>query len=245
MITSSQDEMYTNEFKRQFLQDGFYAKPMNTKIYLTIDNQTIVGNSVVMNLEESNEKIPVYSYNSDLYVKHLNGKKIITGYIALRKVTISMFLSLIKVTGDLERFEQELAQAKSNLSELNNIANDELTSEDDKQYRLLRNIYLNKIRDIEDTIFNLNRIKDEGEAGDMFEIDSNVSEILKNDNLLYYSDMYKDKEITMKVVFEGNLQNQIIGVKDLLFVKKQTEINIQKNDIVEVYQFIGNPAYGG
>ena len=71
-----------------------------------------------------------------------------------------------------------------------------------------------------------------------------MSEELKNDNLLYYIDKNcsaNSSDVEFEIIYEGNLNNPTLKIYDVLFTKKQTEINISKNDIIEIYQFIGNP----
>jgi predicted nuclease with TOPRIM domain len=231
-----QDSIFDEELKQEFIKDGFYAKPISTKIYLSLDknNKSIVANSVVMNIEESNEKIPVYSYNSDLYKKYLNGKKIITGFIALRKVTVSAFLNLFKTEIINEKLSTKISDLEYSISELKKINTQ--TSE-----------IINLIKTFETELSELNqKINSEDyKYEEIFKNNAELSEELKNDNLLYYIDKnYKSNtsDLELEIVYEGNLNNPTLKIYDVLFTKKQTEININKNDIIEIYQFIGNPS---
>lgn len=231
----TQDSIYDDGLRNEFLKDGFYAKPISTKIFLKLNksNKSIVGNSVVMNIEESNEKIPVYSYNSDLYKKYLNGKKIITGLIALRKVTISAFLNLFKN----EEINQNFLLRKQELT----LAIEELEKLIDKKSATINSIitYYKK---------ELSKLMEEEAQGlhkeNIYKNSAELSEELKDDNLLYYIDKnFKNNQsdIEFEIVYEGDLNNPTLKIYDVLLTKKQTEINIDKNDIIEVYQFIGNP----
>jgi predicted nuclease with TOPRIM domain len=231
-----QDSIFDEELKQEFIKDGFYAKPISTKIYLSLDknNKSIVANSVVMNIEESNEKIPVYSYNSDLYKKYLNGKKIITGFIALRKVTVSAFLNLFKTEIINEKLSTKISDLEYSISELKKINTQ--TAE-----------IINLIKTFETELSELNqKINSEDyKYEEIFKNNAELSEELKNDNLLYYIDKnYKSNtsDLELEIVYEGNLNNPTLKIYDVLFTKKQTEININKNDIIEIYQFIGNPS---
>lgn len=231
-----QDSIFDEELKQEFIKDGFYAKPISTKIYLSLDknNKSIVANSVVMNIEESNEKIPVYSYNSDLYKKYLNGKKIITGFIALRKVTVSAFLNLFKTEIINEKLSTKISYLEYSISELKKINTQ--TAE-----------IINLIKTFETELSELNqKINSEDyKYEEIFKNNAELSEELKNDNLLYYIDKnYKSNtsDLELEIVYEGNLNNPTLKIYDVLFTKKQTEININKNDIIEIYQFIGNPS---
>lgn len=231
-----QDSIFDEELKQEFIKDGFYAKPISTKIYLSLDknNKSIVANSVVMNIEESNEKIPVYSYNSDLYKKYLNGKKIITGFIALRKVTVSAFLNLFKTEIINEKLSTKISDLEYSISELKKINTQ--TAE-----------IINLIKTFETELSELNqKINSEDyKYEEIFKNNAELSEELKNDNLLYYIDKnYKSNtsDLELEIVYEGNLNNPTLKIYNVLFTKKQTEININKNDIIEIYQFIGNPS---
>ena len=231
-----QDSIFDEELKQEFIKDGFYAKPISTKIYLSLDknNKSIVANSVVMNIEESNEKIPVYSYNSDLYKKYLNGKKIITGFIALRKVTVSAFLNLFKTEIINEKLSTKISDLEYSISELKKINTQ--TAE-----------IINLIKTFETELSELNqKINSEDyKYEEIFKNNAELSEELKNDNLLYYIDKnYKSNtsDLELEIVYEGNLNNPTLKIYDVLFTKKQTEININKNDIIEIYQFMGNPS---
>lgn len=229
-----QDSIFDDNIRDEFLKDGFYAKPMSTKLYLTLgkNNKTIVANSIVMNLEESNEKIPVYSYNSDLYKKYLNGKKIITGYIALRKVTISAFLNLFKTEEINKKLEDNIKNIEYIISELNAIDNK-------------NDAIINLINSYENDLSSLNSKKNSDSYYDeVYKNNVELSEELKNDNLLYYIDKNcstNSSDVEFEIIYEGNLNNPTLKIYDVLFTKKQTEINISKNDIIEIYQFIGNP----
>lgn len=229
-----QDSIFDDNIRDEFLKDGFYAKPMSTKLYLTLgkNNKTIVANSIVMNLEESNEKIPVYSYNSDLYKKYLNGKKIITGYIALRKVTISAFLNLFKTEEINKKLEDNIKNIEYIISELNAIDNK-------------NDAIINLINSYENDLNSLNSKKNSDSYYDeVYKNNVELSEELKNDNLLYYIDKNcsaNSSDVEFEIIYEGNLNNPTLKIYDVLFTKKQTEINISKNDIIEIYQFIGNP----
>ena len=229
-----QDSIFDDNIRDEFLKDGFYAKPMSTKLYLTLgkNNKTIVANSIVMNLEESNEKIPVYSYNSDLYKKYLNGKKIITGYIALRKVTISAFLNLFKTEEINKKLEDNIKNIEYIISELNAIDNK-------------NDAIINLINSYENDLNSLNSKKNSDSYYDeVYKNNVELSEELKNDNLLYYIDKNcsaNSSDVEFEIIYEGNLNNPTLKIYDVLFTKKQTKINIRKNGIIEIYQFIGNP----
>ena len=81
-------EDFVDELIKEFNENGFYSQPKETKLYLIINGvEEVIGNAVVANIEEANEKIPVYSFNSSQYAKFLQGKEIVTGVLALRKIT--------------------------------------------------------------------------------------------------------------------------------------------------------------
>ena len=72
-------------------------------------------------------------------------------------------------------------------------------------------------------------------------------DIFPDDDLLYYLDNKTDGDNRLKIVinFEGSGSDicPFIALKDVLFIKKQTEINVGRGDIIEFYTFIGNPSY--
>ena len=226
-------EAFDIELEKQFNQDNFYAQPKNTKIIFNIDNkEEIVGNAVVANLEEINEKIPVYSYNSSIYKKYLQGKRLITGVIALRKVTVSTFLSIMKKNTVDNYINSEIDGYKKQLKELEKI-------------RI--NVPVELIRVLKNRINRLNKILDE-DNGYIKYMQNERNEFLEIDNLLYYIENQNNGNTnsnnTAKITIQFNNMYENgpkIKIKDVLFVKKQTDINVDKNDIFEVYNFIGNP----
>lgn len=250
-ITSSytnvnDDEMFDAHLEDFFSRDNFYANPMSTKIYLTFggdrnDTVEIVGNAVVANLEEVNEKIPVYSYNSSTYQKYLQGKRIITGVIALRKVTIASFLNLIKKQTDKNDFVKAEAELLLQISELKKIQ--------DNPPKGLIYMLESKLKKLKKTYTNVSSI-DEFYINPQGSIASAENgELLETDNLLYYIEIAKKHNMLggntakFRIEFKGIFdKGPVTNINDILFVKKQTEINIDKTDIFEVYSFIGNPS---
>lgn len=226
-------EAFDIKLEKQFNQDNFYAQPKNTKIIFNIDNkEEIVGNAVVANLEEINEKIPVYSYNSSIYKKYLQGKRLITGVIALRKVTVSTFLSIMKKNAVDNYINSEIDGYKKQLKELEKI-------------RI--NVPVELIRVLKNRINRLNKILDEDNGYIKYK-QNERNEFLEIDNLLYYIENQNKGNTngnnTAKITIQFNNMYENgpkIKIKDVLFVKKQTDINVDKNDIFEVYNFIGNP----
>ena len=161
-------------------------------------------------------------------------KKIITGFIALRKVTVSAFLNLFKTEIINEKLSTKISDLEYSISELKKINTQ--TAE-----------IINLIKTFETELSELNqKINSEDyKYEEIFKNNAELSEELKNDNLLYYIDKnYKSNtsDLELEIVYEGNLNNPTLKIYDVLFTKKQTEINMNKNDIIEIYQFIGNPS---
>lgn len=235
--TYDENSMFDEKFLNELRQSGFYAKPKKTKIILSyLQQEMIVGNCVVANIEITNEKIPVYSYNADIYKKFLNGKKIITGALALRKTTIAQFIALqmynytnITIKGDITDIDEQI-ELLSNVE----------VGWEDKNNELITEL----IEELKKEKKQLESKLNETSTKEMFTriMDGVNSESM---DLLYYSDgsFLKDNSgISVSLRYEGDGANQTtLTIKDVLFVKKNTEINIGKNDIVEIYQFIGNP----
>lgn len=230
------NEEFDDGLESLFSDNNFYANPKSTKIYFNYgtdkDYEEIVGNAVVANIEETNEKIPVYSYNSSTYQKYLQGKRIITGVIALRKITVATFLSLLKRTITDTVYANEKADILNQINELNKI-----TSDGGAKPTALIMMLRNKLSELETKRTSNYSLYSE-----------NDRKMLGKDDLLYYiENANKDNQIggntaKIRIEFQNSYEEgPKIKIKDVLFIKKQTEINIDKNDIFEVYNFIGNP----
>lgn len=223
--------IFDQNFSDQFNSVDFYANPKYTKITLNIKGKEhLIGNSVVFNTETSNEQIPVYSYNSSFYAKFLKGKKVITGLIALRKVTVDRILSMIK-TDSVERdFQDELSRIDESITKLQELMVSGQSSQDDVPKI---NEYINNKIALRKQIIE-NKDKYYNEQTDMD---------LKDDtsDLLWIRDKIENEEISFSLLHESDLSVRVESIKDILFIKKTQDISIDKEDIMEVYQFIGNP----
>lgn len=228
-LMDNSNDLYTEDLKELFDSDDFYAQPKNTKLYIKFNDidEELIGNAVIANFQETNEKIPIYSYNSPTYNKFLQGKKIVSGVIVLRKITVSNFLSLKKREFNL--------------------------NDDDKKI----NIYLDEIKQLEKTnIIPIDIISALNEKIDELNKRKNLYEekFVRNFNLIDYIDViYKNKTnfkektgCSIKIVFENplyeDLSTNTIELENVLITRKETEITVEKNDIFEVYNFIGNPV---
>ena len=231
--------MSTNVDEQLYNELDFYASPKTTSINLKINNSTVkVGNAIVCNLEESNSKIPVYSYNSSTFSKFLSGKRVVTGALALRKTTISQIISAINVSllsnirdeklNELSEESDKIGFYLTNTSEFNdNISTTKLLEA--KISELTEQI--NQINDVEeDSLFKLLSINDTNGVP-LFKLEGYGTV-----DLLNYSG---NTTIELEVYFSDNIQTTI---KDILFIKKVSEINVGRTDIVEMFQFIGNPG---
>lgn len=220
-------EEFVDEFVKEFNEDGFYSQPKETKLYLIINGkEELIGNAVVANIEETNEKIPVYSFNSSQYAKFLQGKEIITGILALRKITVSNFISLIKENTIDQESEEKSLEYEKQAEEISKINNSEESQ-----------IFAQKLKSIAD--------KYKRRSDSTFEFEGDFG---NKNSLIYYMEKLSlsDAEAKLKIVYEGKMgsgASPVLNIKDVLFTKKQTEINIDRADIVEVYSFIGNPSY--
>lgn len=220
------EEEFAEELVREFNEKGFYSQPKETKLYLCINGkEELIGNAVVANIEEANEKIPVYSFNSSQYAKFLQGKEIVTGVLALRKITVANFLSLIKDELINEEAAKKAEFYQKQAEEIMKIKNDTFIFEFVDGLINTADIYKRRI----DTVFN------DDDHGN-------------RNSLIYYMEKLKTRgaNAKLKIVYEGKMgpdSSPMVKIKDVLFVKKQTEINVDRADIIEVYSFIGNPAY--
>ncbi len=218
-------EDFVDELIKEFNENGFYSQPKETKLYLIINGvEEVIGNAVVANIEEANEKIPVYSFNSSQYAKFLQGKEIVTGVLALRKITVSNFLSLIRKEIKNDDSKEKALLFQQQADEIAKIRNDEFASE-------FFNALLDQVEYYE-------RKSDS-------EFDSGTG---NKNSLIYYMEQLSSSnaDAKLKIVYEGKMGSDAsphLNIKDVLFVKKQTEINVDKADIIEVYSFIGNPDY--
>lgn len=227
LIEPWSQEEFTNDLVKEFNENGFYSQPKETKLYLIINGkEELIGNAVVANIEETNEKIPVYSFNSSQYAKFLQGKEIITGIIALRKITVSNFLSLIRENIIEEEVEEKALEYEKQAEEIAKITNSEESQ-----------AFANELKNIAE--------KYKRRSDSSFEFDSDFG---NRNSLIYYMEKlaFNNAEAKLKIVYEGKMgsgASPVLNIKDVLFTKKQTEINIDRADIVEVYSFIGNPDY--
>lgn len=218
-------EDFVDELIKEFNENGFYSQPKETKLYLIINGvEEVIGNAVVANIEEANEKIPIYSFNSSQYAKFLQGKEIVTGVLALRKITVSNFLSLIRKEIKNDDSKEKALLFQQQADEIAKIRNDEFASE-------FFNALLDQVEYYE-------RKSDS-------EFDSGTG---NKNSLIYYMEQLasSNADAKLKIVYEGKMGSDAsphLNIKDVLFVKKQTEINVDKADIIEVYSFIGNPDY--
>lgn len=218
-------EDFVDELIKEFNENGFYSQPKETKLYLIINGvEEVIGNAVVANIEEANEKIPVYSFNSSQYAKFLQGKEIVTGVLALRKITVSNFLSLIRKEIKNDDSKEKALLFQQQADEIAKIRNDEFASE-------FFNALLDQVEYYERKSYS--------------EFDSGTG---NKNSLIYYMEQLSSSnaDAKLKIVYEGKMGSDAsphLNIKDVLFVKKQTEINVDKADIIEVYSFIGNPDY--
>ena len=218
-------EDFVDDLIKEFNENGFYSQPKETKLYLIINGvEEVIGNAVVANIEEANEKIPVYSFNSSQYAKFLQGKEIVTGVLALRKITVSNFLSLIRKEIKNDDSKEKALLFQQQADEIAKIRNDEFASE-------FFNALLDQVEYYE-------RKSDS-------EFDSGTG---NKNSLIYYMEQLasSNADAKLKIVYEGKMGSDAsphLNIKDVLFLKKQTEINVDKADIISVYRFIGNPDY--
>lgn len=236
------DQGFTDEFIEQFSKEGFYATPNKTKINIYLDGKkTLVGNAVVANLEQTNEKIPIYSYNSPTYSKYLNGRQLISGKIGLRKITVAQFIKMLEIDKTNIENKKEITELEKEIKEL-----EDLISKTDKKIvpNGLKKILLSKQVTAKKLIDMVN--KNQISEAVQFQMDD-VNTVFDNDELLYYLDNTDgDNRLKIIINFENNYGTKAspyIALKDVLFIRKQTEINVGRGDIIEFYDFIGNPSF--
>lgn len=172
--------------------------------------------------------------------------------MALRKVTIDTFLA-ISVENQVNNIKEstkidlslQIAQIEKILEDLDNAQIDDTL---DNSYI----VFLN------DTLKNLNEamvaLNDTNSTyKDMKIFFTKFPNLMKSsytltnaqtESLLYYKEIngFKD-DIRIDVTFEGAHTDLTLKIEDILFLKKETEINVNQNDIFEVYSFIGNINY--
>ncbi|MGL5716482.1 MAG: hypothetical protein ACRCXX_14195 [Cetobacterium sp.] len=225
------DTIYDESFSEEFNNPDFYASPKKTKINLRIGNdEHLVGNSIVFNIETSNEKIPVYAYNSSLYAKYLKGKSIITGMIALRKTTVDRIVSMIKLNDGHEDYIRELEKIDISITILEQMVNEgDNTDEDTEKFLEL--------------IYRKNALKKELTENKEKYFRTGTGYDLTDDmqDLLWVRENTNDDEISFRLEYESELADREENIKDVLFIKRSQDVSIDKQDIIEIYQFIGNP----
>ncbi|MGL4987631.1 MAG: hypothetical protein ACRC5F_00050, partial [Cetobacterium sp.] len=171
----------------------------------------------------------VYAYNNSLYAKYLNGKSIITGMIGLRKTTVDRILSMVENKSKKEEALKELnvlEQSMSNLEELEN------ATEDKKELAQLASMYKEKMTQRDKLIKNLDT---------WYAKDTGLSTNDTTKDLLYLRRDLGDEDISFRIVYESDMLDTEDQIMDVLFVKKSQDISIDKSDIIEIYQFVGNP----
>lgn len=232
----SSTSLYDESFSNQFNHPDFYAKPKSTKIYLNIGtnnskNEHLVGNAIVMNTKISNQKIPVYSYNSDIYAKYLNGKKIITGIIAFRKTTVDRIISLVKLGDKSIEYQNELKKNEESINRLTDLLKNGAMNAEEKNK-------LSYFLKQKENSYNL-LLKDK-ESFLRKKTGLDISDDRRD--LLYLRDLNKACNPSIKIEYESELTTRQEFISDILFVEKEQDISIDKNDIIEIYSFIGNPT---
>ncbi|MGL5315236.1 MAG: hypothetical protein ACRC92_18415 [Peptostreptococcaceae bacterium] len=224
--------IYDQSFQDQFNNSDFYANPRKTKIHLKIeDNDHIIGNSIVFDTETSNEQIPVYAYNSSVYAKYLNGKTVITGMIALRKTTIDRILSMVQLKDKKNELEKELESLNESIINLNKLS----VTNDERESNNYRIAYM-----IQQKQKLMDKIREDLDLWYSKETGYDMTDDTKD--LLYLRKAIGNSEISFKLVYETDLTDREETINDILFVKKSQDISIDKSEIIEVYQFIGNPV---
>lgn len=225
------ETIYDDSFSEEFNNSDFYANPKKTKITLTIGKEDhIVGNSIVFNTETANEKIPVYSYNSSLYAKYLNGKNIITGMIALRKTTVDRIISMTKINEGETKYSEELEKIEKSITILEQMVESGENTDDDTDKFL-------------EMIAKKNSIKSDMANNKEKYFRTSTGYDLQNDmqDLLWIRDIAENNDISFKLTYESELADREENIKDVLFIKRSQDISIDRQDIIEIYQFVGNP----
>ncbi|MGL4449612.1 MAG: hypothetical protein ACRCTZ_00300 [Sarcina sp.] len=225
------ETIYDESFSEEFNNPDFYANPKKTKINLRIGkDEHLIGNSIVFDIETSNEKIPVYAYNSSLYAKYLNGKSIITGMIALRKTTVDRIISMVKLNDSKEDYLRELEKIEKSITILEQMITEGNNTDEDVEKFL-------------EMIHRKNALKKDLTENKEKYFRTSTGYDLENDmqDLLWLRETTANDEISFRLEYESELADREENIKDVLFIKRSQDISINKQDIIEVYQFIGNP----
>lgn len=227
--------VFSDELNEELSNSQFYAQPKNTELKISFGDEKpmLIGNAVVMNIEYTDEKIPIYSYNSDLFKKFLKGKSVITGVIALRKTTVDKIISLIKTKNTNEAKEKKREDLNKELETVKELMKE---SENDDSSLTFYSFYKNKEAEIKKSIENLDDINNTSYNKYYERIESTI----KGD-LLYYNSFTQKNNGVITISYKDEFIENIDTITDILFTRKQTEINVGRNDIIEIYHFIGNP----
>lgn len=226
------ETVFSDEMNQELASSQFYAQPKNTELRMNFGNDKpfIIGNAVVMNTEFTDEKIPIYSYNSDLFQKFLKGKSVITGVIALRKTTVDKIISLIKTKDFTEDSKNRIKDLEDELEIIKELINNDENKTYFNFYNTKQEQIKNKIIELEDVNNNSFSKKYERES-------SNIKA-----DLLYYNNFTSKNNAVLTICYKDDFIEEVDTITDILFTRKQTEINVGRNDIVEIYHFIGNPS---
>ncbi|MGL5719148.1 hypothetical protein [Cetobacterium sp.] len=228
------DTTFSDEFNKEISDSQFYAQPKNTELKIHFNDEKdslIIGNAIVMNIEYTDEKIPVYSYNSSTYQKYLKGKSIITGVIALRKTTVDKIIALIKSKNISKDNTEKIESLKKELEAIKDLL--KKTTDNSSFYTF----YQNKQAQINKDIANLEDINNNQYVDNYERTSSNI----KGD-LLYYNSFTNNNNGVLTISYKDDFIEEVDKITNILFTRKQTEINVGRNDIIEIYHFIGNPS---
>lgn len=239
------ETIFSDEMNEELSSSRFYAQPKNTELRICFnegEDNLIIGNAVVMNVEHTDEKIPIYSYNSDLFKKFLKGKSVITGVIALRKTTVDKIIALMKTTDIPDNNSNKIKKLTEELESVKELINDSINNSNENGiyysfYKSKEEELKNKIRELEENTLALSSKNNNPFTKNYEMFSSNIKA-----DLLYYNNFTNNNSAVLTISYKDDFIEDVDKITDILFTKKQTEINVGRNDIIEIYHFIGNPS---
>lgn len=212
--------------------------PGETTISINFNNREFVEIDLVqvLNIETSESKTPIFGFENQSFHSVLSGKRVITGQIVIKKSSQEAIINTIYNDND---------------EKLNDSLKKRLLSKIDTIYELLDNkLDELKIASAGEKIAQVTEdyiIQQKNKFAPeliMAEISNRVSSISQMNNKTIKDLLDIGHQYPIKLKIKNNNSNLIVN--DVHFLSKSTSIDINQEDIDDVYNFIGNvEKFGG
>ncbi|MGL5709828.1 MAG: hypothetical protein ACRCW9_03180 [Cetobacterium sp.] len=207
-------------------------RPHETKILINYSDREFIEVDLVQlaNLEISETKKPVFGFEQRNFHSVLSGKRMATGTLVIKKSSQETIINTIYAATD-EKLDEAIKS--SVLSKVDTIY--ELLDNKLDQIRMMT--AGEKINEVTEEFLEQQRAKFAPELL-IEEINNRVSKIknMKQKNFADLLSLGHDNPISIKI---QNDSGDII-ISDVHFLSKNTSVDINQEDIDDVYSFIGN-----